>query len=81
VTKAAIKWTSPSPPNAESHYDHVFGQTPFGKVVITWKSWKDYPAFTVDETPWGFMTGGNDLEETKRLVENEYNERLREALS
>ena len=32
-------------------YDHSILETPFGRFLITWKSWKDCPSFDVDESP------------------------------
>jgi len=38
-------WSEPSPPNAYCPYDHVFIDTPLGRVQIEWKSWKKYPGY------------------------------------
>lgn len=45
---AKLKWSEPEPPNQDSSYDHVMAETPFGQFKIEWKSWKDYPGFTID---------------------------------
>lgn len=76
-----IEWSETQNPNKECSYHHIIGQTPFGRILITWKGWKDYPSATVDESPWGFMNGGLTPEETKQMVEAEYKKRLDEALS
>lgn len=53
--------------NAEKDcsYDNSAADTPFGRYFITWKSWKDYPSFTVDEAPGEFVYTGGSLEETQ----------------
>lgn len=79
-TPALIEWSETREPDKDCHYTHIIGQTAFGRVLITWKGWKDHDWPTVDESPWGFMSGDSDAESTKRLVENEYNRRLRCAV-
>lgn len=46
-------WTDPSPPNEQCRYHHTIAETPFGRFLLTWKGWKDYPDYGFDETPWG----------------------------
>lgn len=76
----SIKWSETRNPDKECHYHHIIGQTPFGRIMITWKGWKDDPWPTVDESPWGFFNGGGDPESTKRMVESEYSKRLKAAI-
>ena len=47
----AIVWGVHGEPNDKIRYDHVVGVTPIGEYLITWKSWKEYPTFTIDAHP------------------------------
>jgi hypothetical protein len=53
----SLKWSDPAKPNDQCHYDHSIAETPFGRFLLTWKSWKTEPwqdmGFGFDETPWG----------------------------
>jgi hypothetical protein len=72
-----LQWTESMPPNNECRYDHCIAETPFGRFLITWKSWKDYDSPTVDETPWGYWGGGfNSVDEAKAACQQGMNERL-----
>lgn len=74
---APLEWTAPAKPNSECHYDHVIAETPFGRFLITWKSWKDYDSPTIDETPWGDYFGvGADVNDAKAMAEAEYQQRV-----
>lgn len=43
-----MNWTEPKSPTAnESSYDHITCQTPLGKCIIEWKSWKDNPSYDI----------------------------------
>jgi hypothetical protein len=65
-------------------YNNVTAMTLFGEILITWKSWKDYPTFCVDEPDW--LTGkagaysAPSLEAAKEWCQDEYERMLREAL-
>jgi len=72
-----LQWTEPAPPNEDVRYDHVTAETPFGRFLITWKSWKEHPDYTVDETPWGdWCTPTYSLAEAKELAWDEYQCRI-----
>jgi len=44
-----MNWTEPKPPTeGESYYDHVSLETPLGKIMIEWKSWKMDPSYDVE---------------------------------
>lgn len=77
-----LVWSEESKPNHECCYDHCSAVTPLGNFLITWKSWKDYPGYSVDETPWGegIYTGTNSLEEAKAAAEKEWHERLTQCV-
>jgi hypothetical protein len=72
-----LQWTESMPPNNECRYSHCIAETPFGRFLITWKSWKDYDTPTVDETPWGDWYGAfNSVDEAKAACQQGMNERL-----
>lgn len=72
-----LVWTAPAKPNSQCRYDHVIAETPFGRFLITWKSWKAWDSPTIDETPWGDFFGvGANLEAAQGMAECEYQNRL-----
>jgi len=43
-----MKWTEPTKATeGVSFYDHVIAETPIGRMIIEWKSWKDRPSYDV----------------------------------
>lgn len=43
-----MKWTEPTKATkGVSSYDHVIAETPIGRMIIEWKSWKDQPSYDV----------------------------------
>jgi hypothetical protein len=43
-----MKWTEPTKAaEGVSFYDHVIAETPIGRMIIEWKSWKDQPSYDV----------------------------------
>lgn len=77
-----LKWTEVAPPCEECRYHHVSAQTPFGRFLITWKGWKDYPSYDVEEAPWTdqWWYSGSDLDDAKMAAETEMNKRIQECL-
>lgn len=76
-----LDWTDTQPANDEIGYAHVIAKTPFGRILITWKSHKQYDSPTIDEAPWysdadSTFLMGNDVEDTKRLAEREFMKRV-----
>ena len=44
----SMKWTEPTEgTEGVSYYDHVIAETPIGRMIIEWKSWKDQPSYDV----------------------------------
>lgn len=81
-----LQWTPPQPPSGlgegKCPYDHCTAETPFGKFLITWKSWNPCDLPTVDETPWGDWFGAfDDVEAAQQACEDEYRKRLQAALA
>ena len=73
-----LAWTAEREPNDECRYNHCIAETPFGRFLLTWKAWKDYPIATADETPWGewFDAVWADVAKAKVACEHEYGRRV-----
>lgn len=68
-----LPWSAPAGPNEETSYDHVIAPTPFGRIRITWKGWKEYDSPTVDEHPVpDFFYPGYDLDDAKTQAEKAF---------
>jgi hypothetical protein len=76
---SGLQWTENMPASEECRYDHCIAQTPFGRFLITWKSWKAYdgPTVDVDETPWGaWRMSFNSVGEAKAACQREFDKSL-----
>jgi hypothetical protein len=75
---AKLEWSKEREPCEECRYNHCIAETPFGRILISWKGWKDYPQITPDEVPWGdsWFPVWSDLEEAKAECEAEYSRRI-----
>ena len=69
----AIKWEKDA--DKECKYNNWVGTTPFGRILITWKGWKEYHDACVDEFPGDFQFYGLP-DEVKAACESEYLRRL-----
>ena len=82
-----LVWSENFPPNQNCSYDHCYSETPFGRFLMTWKSWKSAPwqdmGITFDETPWCefFCSGWATLEEAKADAQLEFNKRVNQCLN
>jgi len=78
----ALKWTEERPPDKECSYNHVFADTPFGRIEITWKGWKDQPIYDVEfPADWDCeIYFGDDVEDGKKIAERVFAEKLAAAL-
>lgn len=56
-------------------YNNWLGTTPFGRILITWKGWKEHHDACVDEFPGGFNASGKP-EDVKAACGAEYIRRL-----
>lgn len=74
---APLAWTDVQKPDEACPYTNVSAETPFGRLLITWKGWKEGNSPTLDDSPWG-STGyaGENVESAKRNVEAEFRRRL-----
>jgi hypothetical protein len=84
--RVSLSWTDPANPCDECAYDHTIAETPFGRFLLTWKSWKTEPwqdmGLGFDETPWGeaCYDGWDTVEDAKMWAENEMARRCMELL-
>jgi hypothetical protein len=81
-----LQWSDHLKPNDEVRYDHLIAQTSFGRILITWKGWKEEwnLAFIIDEHPVDGARGsyaGNTIEEAKQSAEEKYRAALEAALA
>jgi hypothetical protein len=65
-----MKWTENKPPiEGISFYDHTISETPIGKMIIEWKSWKERPSYDIMlENEW--IGVGDDVDEAKDIALN-----------
>lgn len=79
--RPAIQWSDELKPNSEVHYNHLIGNTPFSRILITWKGWKDDLDMIIDEHPVESAKGkyaGGSIEEAKQTAEKFYLDALKE---
>lgn len=73
----SLVWSEEFSPCSAVSYDHCISVTPFGRFLITWKSWKDYPGYELEETPWDVWGGCYDsLQEAKDAAEELWEKKL-----
>ena len=66
-----MNWTEPKPPTEGiSYYDHTICETPFGKLKIEWKSWKESDSYDVMLNDSDWVGAEYDLESAKELARN-----------
>jgi hypothetical protein len=78
-----LVWSENKASNAACSYTHCQSiGTPIGRFFITWKSWKEYPGYTIDEFPWGdgSYASFDSLEEAKAECELVWINKLKECL-
>ena len=76
-----LEWSGHKKPNYDCRYEHITAETPFGRFLITWKSWKEYHSPTIDETPWGmWYEPAPSVDKAKEIAEREYCRRIQECL-
>jgi hypothetical protein len=84
MSELKLDWSAPAPPNSECSYDHTVAVTPFGRFLLTWKSWKEpwNNGLGFDETPWGDVVYDHwdSIEEAQTWAEAELRKRCEELL-
>ena len=62
-------WTEPKPPiEGISYYDHTVCETPFGKLKIEWKSWKENDSYDVMLNDSDWVGAEYSLESAKEIA-------------
>lgn len=70
----AIRWTLNG--DKQCGYNNWLGETPLGRILITWKGWKENHDASVDEFPGDIPAIYGDPEGVKMLAEQEFYRRL-----
>ena len=83
-----LVWSEQLEPNNDIRYHHVVANTPFGRIVIDWKGWKQYPQYDItcpwnDEHGWceEHHTGETTLQATMTKAEQVYLAKVKECLN
>jgi hypothetical protein len=76
-TVPQLQWSEERKPDEKCCYDHVFADTPIGRITIEWKSWKKYDSYDIqcygfDDALWGFDSA-YALEDAKQKAQEKYN--------
>lgn len=50
ATAKNIKWSQVIEPDKDCMYTHIYGDTPVGRCVISWKEWKDHHDFELEDS-------------------------------
>lgn len=77
-----IQWGETFDPNGRCSYTHCIGTHPLGEFLITWKGWKDYPSYDVEQAPLEGLQqyGFNSLEEAKSETQLVLDKKINECL-
>lgn len=77
-----LEWSEQRKLNVDCRYNHCSAETPFGRFLLTWKSWKDDPGFEFTETPWGEFEchGWSTVEAAKEWASQEMSRRISACL-
>ena len=70
----AIRWTLNG--DKQCGYNNWLGETPFGRILITWKGWKENQDASVDEFPGDIPAIYGEPEGVKMLAELEFYRRI-----
>ena len=80
----SIDWSEEFEPNAKCRYNHVIGNSPLGEFLISWKGWKSFPSYELDEIPWNRDPSSgqqeNSLSEAKSVCEKLLEDKLKSCL-
>ena len=66
----AYEWSESFKPNTKSPYDHCYLETPIGKALLEWKSWKQYDSITFTLGDTYICEYHDDLDDAKTQVIN-----------
>ena len=73
-----LVWSGVREPDKECMYHHIIGEAPCGgRYLVTWKGWKDYPSYVIDETPWGeWLDGGPTIEASVEIAQADFDRHI-----
>ncbi len=68
-----LLWSEPQEPDENIRYNHIKADTHFGRILITWKGWKDDCDATVEEHPIpDYLGAWGSLEHVRKHAEQDY---------
>lgn len=67
-----MEWTEEKTGNANVPYNHVISVTPLGECVISWKSWKEKPDYSIELND-AYIGTEYSLEDAKTLAKDHFN--------
>jgi hypothetical protein len=76
-----LNWTEPQEANYAVSYNHVKASTAFGDILITWKGWKEYPEYFIEEHPINDYYCGSTLADAKAHAETLFFNALKQELN
>lgn len=72
-----LQWSPPQIPTSDIPYPHVIAETPFGRFVVSWKTWKSHHPVYLEETPWfGWYMSYETVEAAKAAAHAGYCARI-----
>jgi hypothetical protein len=75
-----LNWTPEAPPtDGVSFYNHTICETPIGRIIIEWKSWKESPSYDV-ELDGKWIGVSYTLSEAKELAQNHIFDIIKELI-
>ena len=72
TTLIQIKWGVIESPSSRCSYDNLKGEHPLGDLLITWKSWKQYPSFDIESDTLGWVGTENSIDDAKINAQQHY---------
>ncbi len=72
-----MNWTEIEKGNKIIPYDHTTCDTPLGMFIITWKSWKETPAFSL-EIEGQYISTERTIDDAKTYAEHYLNKKSSE---
>lgn len=76
-----MDWTEPKSPKLDvSNYNHCFCDTPLGKMIIEWESWKFNTGYTIQIVDGDWLRCEDTLEDAKIFSENYLKEKSKQLI-
>lgn len=71
-----LKWSETREPNEDVRYHHAVAETALGRIVVSWKGWKTYPSYDIQEAPlldkWDYCGSFTRLDQAQHRAEDLY---------